>query len=726
MGCHRPVPCGSILGMSLLILAALVVQASDTVTLRPGLVITRSAVVRPGSYALAPAGTDSVVIRVRGDGIVLDFQGATLRGLPEGADPDRASGIGVLVEGGNGVTIRRARIHGYKIGVLARGARGFHLLDNDLSRNWRPRLWSGLGHESLLDWLYFHQNEHEEWLRYGAGAYLVDVDGGVVRGNRATNGMNALLLVRSHRLTISNNDFSYLSGLGIGLYRATHNTIMHNRLDYCVRGYVHGVYRRGQDSAALLLYEQSTDNVVAYNSMTHSGDGIFLWAGQSTMDTGAGGANDNLFFGNDVSFAVANGVEATFSRNRIIGNLSEGSEYGIWGGYSFETVIRGNRFVRNVTGVAIEHGQDNRIESNVFEGGRTAIRLWANPIEPSDWGYPKYRDTRSRDNVVARNSFLDNRIALRVNDTPTLQIDGNGFLRVDTVLVRNGTVADLDRGAAIPAMPLPVRGWRPDLSDPEAPRPLSGAITPWRPANQPRGRETILVDEWGPYDGSTPRLWPLTSDSAWSGGPLALEVVGPDGEWRVTYSEGVREISPRAGRTGDTIHVTPATGSTSLVHLELEHRVAGQSAPRNMRYERFAAPASWRIKVFPWDSISDPRSKAAETFRMVLTGAPVVEHREPLLDWMFYRSRWPGMPAERFAVVAEGKVDLPPGHYEIRTISDDGIRVWVDDRLVIDHWAPHESEVDRAGLPDGKHRLRVEYYQVGGWVELRVEIGKAR
>jgi hypothetical protein len=147
----------------------------------------------------------------------------------------------------------------------------------------------------------------------------------------ARRGMNGLQLVRSVQLRIWNNDFSWLSGLGIGLYRSGRNTIMHNRLDYCVRGYVHGVYRRGQDSAALLLYEQSSGNVVAYNSMTHSGDGVFLWAGQSTMDSGKGGANGNLFFGNDVSFAVANGIEATFSSNRFIANLSEGSEYGCVG-----------------------------------------------------------------------------------------------------------------------------------------------------------------------------------------------------------------------------------------------------------------------------------------------------------------------------------------------------------------------------------------------------------
>jgi hypothetical protein len=42
----------------------------------------------------------------------------------------------------------------------------------------------------------------------------------------------------------------------------------------------------------------------------------------------------------------------------------------------------------------------------------------------------------------------------------------------------------------------------------------------------------------------------------------------------------------------------------------------------------------------------------------------------------------------------------------------------------VDHWAAHESEVALGPIGPGRHRLRVEYYQVDGWVELRVEIRK--
>jgi hypothetical protein len=89
---------------------------------------------------------------------------------------------------------------------------------------------------------------------------------------------------------------------------------------------------------------------------------------------------------------------------------------------------------------------------------------------------------------------------------------------------------------------------------------------------------------------------------------------------------------------------------------------------------------------------------------------------------MWYRPTVPGIPSKQWALVATGTVDLPAGPYTLQTISDDAVRVWVDDSLAIDAWSPHESRVDVAPLPVGRHRLRVEYYQVDGWVELRVEI----
>ena len=46
----------------------------------------------------------------------------------------------------------------------------------------------------------------------------------------------------------------------------------------------------------------------------------------------------------------------------------------------------------------------------------------------------------------------------------------------------------------------------------------------------------MVVDEWGPYDWKTPKLWPLDSLRAV---PLRLRVMGPAGSWRLVTRTGL-------------------------------------------------------------------------------------------------------------------------------------------------------------------------------------------
>ncbi len=711
-----------------------------TIELRQGLVITQSSRVLPRTYQLpAPGTNDSSVIRIRGDSITVDFAGATMEGTPPDSNPDVAAGVAIRVEGGTNIRIVNARVRGYKFGVLALGTHNLSLIDNDFSYNWKPRLYSVIEHESLIDWLSFHHNEKDEWFRYGAGAYLSDVEGGEIRGNTVTQGMNGLMLVRTNSLNIWNNNFSFNSGVGIGLYRSTGNRIMHNRVDYDVRGYSEGFYRRGQDAADLLIYEQSSRNVIAYSSMTHGGDGVFLWAGQTTMDTGGGGANDNLFYGNDFSFAPANGIEATFSRNTFIDNRVEGCEYGVWGGYSFNSTIVGNHFLRNRTGIAIEHGQDNVIAWNTFSADSTAIRVWGDPIEPSDWGYPKHRDTRSRNYRIETDLFSGNRVGVRAAGTDALSISNNWFVAVDSMLVvRDSTKYELVRNTVSerPAARIPRTLRIPPEYAALAPPPLKSGFMPSRAAATSIARlprSAIIVDEWGPYDWRSPKLWPV--DSA-RGSPLRLRVLGPAGRWRVVGQRGIAAVMPMSGRVADTILVTPKPDSLGDWDLTLEYVGAATVSPRGeqrnagtayrLSYSRFEPPIDWSIRFYKWsDSTRNLRKEPASTVAFT-NSTLVLSLNAPRLDFEGYRALRAELPREFFALEATGTVDLAPGEYTLRTISDDAMRVWVDSVLVIDNWSPHESALDFAKLLGGRHDIRVQYYQADGWYELRLDIVRGR
>lgn len=718
------------------------------VQLRAGMVITRSVRVEKRTWSLpADMPNDSGAIVIRGDNITVDFGGATLEGMAPQNDPDLASGVAIRVEGGRNVRIVNARIRGYKIAILARGTRNLTIEQVDASNNWKPRLFSLVEHESLVDWLSFHRNEGDEWLRFGAAFYLHGVTGGAVRSNRAEQGMNALLMVQTTGIDVTGNDFSFNSGLGIGLYRSSRNTITRNRVDFNVRGYSHGVYRRGQDSAGILLYEQSNGNVIAFNSGTHGGDGFFLWAGQSTMDTGEGGSNDNWVVGNDFSWAPANGIEATFSRNHFVGNRLEGNDYGIWGGYSFSSTVASNCFIGNRIGMAVEHGQDNTVTGNSFFGDTTAISLWANPIEPSDWGYPKTRDTRSRDYTITGNSFARHRVGVRAVNTSGIAFRDNTVLSADSLVVMRDTTAaviepnrvtggaptpavvdgNCTPAKALAAVPAEIR----ERASRGAPR--GGPQLPLQPLAR-RDRSAMIVDEWGPYDWQSPKLWPIDSVRSV---PLRLRVHGPNGRWRVVGARGIGTLSREFGSMRDTIVVTPPADSVGDWAIELEFTGGSMRTPQGQTfgpgtryrfgYERFEPRQEWNARFVSWPD-STARDAMGDAATRALAGPGLLRRTEPRLDYFWYRPSIAGLPQSQWAMEATSTIDLGPGEYSLRTISDDGVRVWVDGRLVIDRWTHHESTVDYAALTAGRHELRVQYFQADGWSELRLDIvrGSAR
>jgi hypothetical protein len=518
------------------------------------------------------------------------------------------------------------------------------------------------------------------------------------------------------------------------MYRSTDNEITGNRLDFNVRGYSHGFYRRGQDSADLLMFEQSSRNVVAYNSATHGGDGLFLWAGQSTMDSGEGGANDNLFFGNDFSFAPTNAMEATFSRNAFVANRAEGSDYGLWGGYSYESTVAGNCFAGNRMGIAIEHGQDNTITANRFAGDGTAIRLWGDKVEPGDWGYPKHRDTNSKNVHVTANTLLRNRVGISAANTHDLEFVHNTLASVDTAMQFKDTAAvRTDANAATtapgPRVPDPCAGM-PALTAEFAklapPANGHGTVVP----RSDRDRSAIIVDEWGPYDWRSPKLWPLDSTHTV---PLRLGVHGPEGRWRIVGRRGVASVSAESGRMNDTLIVTPNADARRDWEVTLEYRGTGVVSPRGalvahgkpvrFAYQVFEPAQEWQVKFFTWSDSTDPRSRSA-AFAGLLRGAPALTANASRLDYMWFRPAVAGVPPAKWALEATSVVTLAAGAYTLRTISDDAVRVWVDDKLVIDDWTPHESAVDAVSLTEGRHELRVQYYQVDGWTELRLDIVK--
>lgn len=729
-----------------------------------GMVIQKSTKFRPGVYTLGstetwrPSGTAEIpdfvpAITIRGNGITVDFTGVVIQGTAPTADPDTRQGLAVRVIGRN-VTIKNLTARGYRVGILAKDAKGLQVLDSDLSYNWRQRLLSTPERENDADWMRFHENDSDEWLRYGGAVYLSGCDAFEIRGLKVRGGQNGVLLNRCKNGRIWNSDISFNSGVGIGLYRSNDNRVLHNKIDWNVRGFSYGVYNRGQDSAAVLVFEQCNRNIFAYNSATHSGDGFFLYGGEDTIATGKGGSNDNLLFSNDWSHAPTNGIEATFSRNTFVNNKVHGCEHGAWAGYSYNSLFAHNEFADNIGALLHEHGQNNQYLDNTFARDEDAIGLWAGATLPT-WPFAQLRDVRSRDNIVRRNIFNRNYTALNLlRNINTTYRDNILAGVVYEVRVGEGETPPVKRNTTVDVAP--VRPWNPWTPFPSTsylarynvPQ-LPKGQNPFLPASAKQGWKYILMDEWGPYDFKRPLIYPeRISTPTDLGRPVATppvheghvryEIFGPKGTWRL-----VNAVGATFSETSGTVpgFVTIDVASSGHVKVELEYvgaattdargvvTPAGQPVP--FGFERFGIDLNWNVRFWDWtarvdpndpDSLPDPVALAA----LFANGTPAYQTQTHALDYDSYGSFFEGGAGDMFAAVAQTYANVPAGAYTLDVVADDGIRVWVDGQIVLDAWVHQGATSYTVPLNlNGQHSIRIEYFEDGGSATFKAKLRPA-
>jgi hypothetical protein len=112
-----------------------------------------------------------------------------------------------------------------------------------------------------------------------------------------------------------------------------------------------------------------------------------------------------------------------------------------------------------------------------------------------------------------------------------------------------------------------------------------------------------------------------------------------------------------------------------------------------------------------------------------LSGEPVLVRDDPVdgesggldFDW---GSGSPAahIPSDGFSVRWIRVVPLAPGAYRFTATSDDGIRVWADDNLVINQWYDHPAQTftGDVNLTGANHTIVVEYYENRGLAVAKV------
>ncbi|MDX9990211.1 PA14 domain-containing protein [Thiothrix unzii] len=152
---------------------------------------------------------------------------------------------------------------------------------------------------------------------------------------------------------------------------------------------------------------------------------------------------------------------------------------------------------------------------------------------------------------------------------------------------------------------------------------------------------------------------------------------------------------------------------SGLHTLKLEYTDLADEAVLELGMQRLASSAAD-------DCSTVPSGKFCGQFfsNRLLSGTPAAIASTPTIafDWGNGKPL-PSLPAaDNFSSRWVGDFQFAAGNYTFTTTADDGVRVWVDDELLVDAWKdqPPATYFKSKTLSAGKHRVKMEYYERGG------------
>lgn len=105
-----------------------------------------------------------------------------------------------------------------------------------------------------------------------------------------------------------------------------------------------------------------------------------------------------------------------------------------------------------------------------------------------------------------------------------------------------------------------------------------------------------------------------------------------------------------------------------------------------------------------------------------LSGTPVAVVDVSAINFNWGSAGPSQVPADGFSVRFTRRITVPPAYYQFTAVADDGIRIWVDGRLIINAWPANPSQSYVAGqILTGSHDIQVEYYEQTGLANVRLD-----
>ena len=107
-----------------------------------------------------------------------------------------------------------------------------------------------------------------------------------------------------------------------------------------------------------------------------------------------------------------------------------------------------------------------------------------------------------------------------------------------------------------------------------------------------------------------------------------------------------------------------------------------------------------------------------------LYGTPVVIRDDPAIRFSWQaNSPHPLVNADHFSSRWTRSIIFKEGLFRFQAYRDDGLRVWLDDVLILDNWYyGYVSNFVDLQVTAGKHIVRVEHYDIDGWASANLNI----
>jgi uncharacterized protein YraI len=225
-------------------------------------------------------------------------------------------------------------------------------------------------------------------------------------------------------------------------------------------------------------------------------------------------------------------------------------------------------------------------------------------------------------------------------------------------------------------------------------------------------QEGAINHDWG-AGSPAPQIFTDNFSAEWR---QTVFLAGGTYRFSATMDDGMRVIVD--GNTIiDSWYDSPVHTVTSDVALGagnhtivVQYYEGGGLAVAQFGYALLTAPAPsnvWRGEYFNNTSMS---------------GAPVLVRDDPHINFNFgFGSPGPGVAADFFSARWTRQFTFTPGRYRCTVVSDDGVRFFINNTLLIDQWrvqaaATFSADVDLAGSVS----LRTEYFENTGLAEIRV------